>query len=564
MMNAKTKVCCILLALLTCAAAAGFSVGSTYARYENAVSYSTVLEASSPEMESSCLAMMGEAPVTVLMGELPVEGAGSLQVLFSVKSAADAERSLIWTVKDPNYAGYVTVTAVCEGTILSATETIALKANEEKTVTLTVTPTATAKTQAHGEINIDIGVTVGSLQGTFRVVLPKVEESSGTASGSASQSGSTNSPGAGEDAESPVEPEDSAGTETEEGAEEETETPEAEAFAQAFSNITPAFSGIKPMQNSTETETVNDDPETTENTESSETETSDSSVGTSSGDNQYGTGTAQIGINTVQSFDKRQLVPVTLSGTETADSVRLGFYNETMTAFPDYTRLSFNEGKSWYVICGGYIPSFGAEEISGPVLLDFSRTNLEGTQTLTFAAEALSGGELIGEAKTAAVLSEMDICETSIFSETEMMQLSEESESEEISENEKSAIKSRILTAGESLEITFPTEWIPTEESGYSFEYSINLLTLSQDGSYTPVADRILPGAAENSGLTAIHTADAETGTHNFVVRITDNIPQAGTYIAYLKWSYQGISFYETQITFFINYSAQTVHPSES
>ena len=93
-------------------------------------------------------------------------------------------------------------------------------------------------------------------------------------------------------------------------------------------------------------------------------------------------------------------------------------------------------------------------------------------------------------------------------------------------------------------------EWLDAE-----VEYSAQMLTMTEDQTlaYVPVtlSETGLYGKYQDFDL-----------THNFVIRIGETLPQAGTYRLNLKWSYEGICFSQTQTTFFINYSvdaAQTL-----
>lgn len=587
MINTKTKIYCLLLALLICVASANFSLGNTYARYNNAVSVSTVLDAPEQEMESNCLAMRSDAPVTVLAGELPSDSS-PVKIPFKVKSSANAERTFSWSVMEAEYADYVSITVVHGGTPISSGDPIELIANEETEITITFALTTLARSEAHGEIELNIPVLFGDLYGTFRVIVPKSE---GSVSGSGSEGGSANTPETGDEnsgsegetgeTETPAEPENPGDNETGEGSE-GTETPDSDINEQAVSEDESAFYTAIPAQTDAETETGanesdsstgENDPSTEEPTTSTEepgmsTDVPDEDPSDSE-ENQFGAGGAQnwVGtentIKTVKSFDQKHKIPLMLKRTSTATAISFGIYKENnLSALPDYSRLSFDNGESWYVIINSCVPRFAVSEITGILLLDLSNANLEEEKTVVFAAEAFAGENSEGISKAEANVAQMSICETSVVSGTLEMQIAEAAETE--SSEEETARGGKILRSGESLVIDFPAEWIPEADSGYSLEYTVDLLTLSENEPRKLVRSPITTSNSENSGITTIYTADAENEIHNLVFALAKETPQAGTYAVNLKWNYQGICFYETRITFFINYSAQTVRPSES
>ena len=457
----------------------------------------------------------------------------------------------------------------------------------------------------------------GDLQGTFRVIVPKVTESSGSQSGSANspetgEGENTGSEGeTGEDIVTPIEPESPSEGETEPGTETETgdagvtgekTLPQTGITQNALSKITPSFTGInapategesaeaaadQEAEASESTET-GESTESAENTEPSEGTESEEAEGSSppevesedfSGENQYEAGSSEswlgseLKIETVKIFGQKQKLPAKLTRTSGTTAIKLGLDNGgTLAAFPDYTRFSFDNGASWYISSNGYIPLFAASEITGSLLLDFSNANLSEASSFVLAVEAFSGETSVGYSKTETAFAAMEPYKTAVLSESLPMQLAEESEAEAESETEAeteeppvSEQKSRILAAGESLEITFPAEWISQNGSGYSLEYTVDFLTLSINEPKELVYSRVIPSDEANSGISAIYTADAESKIHNLVIKAEETLtPLAGTYVVDLKWNYEGICFYETKITFFINYSAQTAFPSGS
>lgn len=529
----KVKVCCLLLVLMICAAGMKFSVGEAFARYDNTISYSTVLGAPSPEMESNCLARMDEPAVTVLPGEVSMGVGSPLQITFWVKSAADAKRMVVFSARETELAGYINATLASGGEILGSGDYIELKAGEKTEITLTVTPTSAARGYAHDEMEINIALTLGDLCGTFRVIVPKVTESEAGAGSS----------GLDETDES----ENSDGTVLPESVGESMDASKADSAYSISQNSTAADEGSENEEETAEDETE----ENTGNSASSQSAYSEAAIGDT------------LEIKTVQSFDIRQKLPIILTVSGETTHVSFGVENSgELAAFPDFTGYSLDGGESYYVSYGGYVPVFEVGEISDCLLIDFSNAGIGEAEYVCPAVKGFSGSEAEGFRKAEVSVESWSFFETTVFSESVQIQM-QTGEGSEASANadEMISAENRIITSGESIAIIFPVEWA---SSGYSFEYTVDFLALSYDESKTPIYSEVMPKNAANSGLSAIYTADYSGGTHNLVISALEENPPAGTYRVNLEWKYEEISFYESEITFFINYSSRTDYHSGS
>lgn len=503
----RKMLCWLLLLALFCCECIAMSVGRAYAHYDTTVVASTIVEPMPYGITSDCMVKAGDPSLTVLVGELDISKStandASKKVSFWLKSCgADAVGELLWSVEEPEkYLQYVQITMQIDGVTIDPGEKIDLLRDVPMSFDMTIAPTAIAMDTVHEEMKINVLVTWGSeMWGTFQVIIPEKEQP----------------------AEPPVTPEGENGNPT----------------------------GEQPTAPTVPLSVFSVPDETTEPTDPPETEPVPEDH--------------PIQLKTISRFDPAQQLPVKITISEDITSVQLGLEvtdgEETrFEPFPDNTMLSLNNGKGYYMLYDGYIAEFDPQELeledptSIPVLLDFRQTDLEEDDTLVLAMKAYAGADLQASRRAETTADARKTCLTLVHpldAETWDVVFTEGDTRESAAEAEKFGWRSGILTYDNALEFVFPMEWLDAE-----VEYSAQMLTMTEDQTlaYVPVtlSETGLYGKYQDFDL-----------THNFVIRIGETLPQAGTYRLNLKWSYEGICFSQTQTTFFINYSvdaAQTL-----
>lgn len=505
-MTKKRKMLCWLLLLaILYAECFTMAIGQTYARYDTTVTANTIIESRPYGMTSDCMVKAGEPSLTVLAGTLDKEK----DVSFWLKSnGSDAVGELLWSVSNPEHLQYVQISMKIDDTVIEPGEKIDLLRDIPMAFTLTIAPTAIAQTAEHEEVKIHVVVTWGNeMWGTFQVILPEVikeEKPEEDPENIVPENGNENTEPE-EDPESAIPESGEQNT----ASEDETNTQESPAV----------FS----MQ---EENAENDPAPIEENT---------------------------IHMETLSRFNPSQALPVKIQVGSDITSVRLGLQKtvEEQTEFkpfPDYTMFSLNNGQSYYMLYDGQSTEIVLQDTTSiPVLLDFSRTDLEEDDTFVLAMEAYSGENLKKTCTAEVKPNARESCLALVHpvdSETKAVQYTLGDTRESAAKAREFGWPSRTISKDTALEITLPMEWLNAE-----VEYSVEFLTMTeaQTLSYIPV---ILSA----TGLQGKYV-DYDL-THNFVFQIGENPPQAGTYRLTMKWSFEDICFAKTQTTFFINYSA--------
>ena len=498
----RRMFCWLLLLALFCSELAV----PAHARYDSTVAASTVLAPRAYGMTSNCMVKAGDPSLTVLMGQLD----GPKKVSFWLKSnGSDAVGELLWSVSNPDHLQYVQITMQIDTVTVDPGEKIDLLQDVPMSFDMTIAPTAIARTSEHEELKIHVVVTWGdAMWGTFQVILPEVKKE---------------------------EPEEEP--ETPEG----TQQPVAGISVSTSESETTGEQATQPTLPSIIPTLPAESTESTESTEPTEPEV------VSPDD--------PIQLKTISRFDPAQALPVKATVSEDVTSIRLGLEvtegEETkFEPFPDYTMFSLNQGESYYMLYDGYITEFTMQDASSlSVLLDFSHTDLEEGDTLVLAMETYAGDDLITtrRAETAADARESSLTLVHpVNDETQAVAFSEGDTRESAAEAGEFGWRSGILSRNNALEFVLPMEWLDAE-----LEYSVELLTMTEEQTleYVPVtlSETGLYGKYQDFDL-----------THNLVLRIGEQPPQAGTYRLNMNWSYEGICFAKTQTTFFINYSAYT------
>lgn len=214
-----------------------------------------------------------------------------------------------------------------------------------------------------------------------------------------------------------------------------------------------------------------------------------------------------VQLKTVESFHPDTPIPFILTG-EAATQAQLRMASDM--PFPEGTRYSLDSGGSWYRLCR-------EEKIQVdlpankpvPVLLDISQTALAQEPTVTVITD--------------------DSAVTLMADPTPVFECS-----------------SRILSANTPMEISITEAW-----QDCRLDYRVEMLAAG-DAQTDAVPVEL---SEESLSLTQYRE---ETGS-GLILRTGKLLPQPGTYRLYLQWSFDGLCFRQSEITFFINYTEQTV-----
>lgn len=530
MTNKRRMLCWLLLLVLLLCQAFSLSVGEAYARYDSTVAANTIMEPRSSGVTSNCMVRAGEPSLTVLLGRLDEPK----QVSFWLKSngAAAPAGELLWSVMEPEkYLDYVQITMKIDDVTVDPGVKVDLLQDAAMSFDMTVAASAIGKTVEHEELKINVIVTWGDeMWGTFQVILPEVLP---------------------EEKETPTEPDSGEGSPETPPAEENGDTSTGETAETAMSEKEKTsreiLAALLEEQNGAEGDTTEPvettDPEGTTEPTLPAVDPND-----------------PLQLKTISRFDPAYSLPVKMTIGEDVTSIRLGqeIVEEKVTEFkplPDNTLLSLDHGKSYYMLYNGYIAEFGREDLELEdgngisVLLDFSRTDLEEADTLVLAMEAYTGSGQKTTRRAETTADAREACLSLVHpleEETEAVAFSAGDTRESAAAAAEFGWRSRTLTKNSALEFVLPMEWLDAE-----MEYSVEMLTMTEEQilEYVPVT-------VSETGL-YVKFQDFDQ-THNLVLQIGEDPPQAGTYRLNMKWSYEGICFANTQTTFFINYSAYT------
>ena len=510
----------LLLSVLLFTASLLTTVGETYARYDNTATGSSLVEHRAEGITSNCLVTDQDAPMTVLVGQVPLDG--SVKVNFWVKSSGEnTSGKLAWSVKEKEYANLLNVSVLSGLDVVDPTMDIQLLKDVEMDFNMTITPTSIARSTAHEELKIHVLVTWGEdMWGTFQVILPEVESEEETTAPVQ------------EIVEEPTET-TAETTEPTETTAETTETTETTAETTAPTETTAETTGA-----------------TTEST----TEPTTAPV-------------SDIGMATIKSFARAEALPLKVALTKDVTKVKLGLWTEktveetaedgsavqttkmVLTPFPDETQFSLNGGASYYMLTDGSIVELDLKEMTElSVLLDFSHTDLAHEEKLILAMEAWAGDTLLASRDVSSVADVTDLCQMLTHSLVQTAEETTEPTEQTQPTTAAATWESKVLNQNKYLELVLPLHWWDAD-----LEYSVDILAMTASGvpEYRPVT-------LSAGGLIAKRTNYG--GVHNLVFQIGEKLPQAGTYRVNMTWKYKDICFAKTQKTFFIDYSALTAY----
>ncbi|MBR5311236.1 MAG: hypothetical protein IKU42_08975, partial [Oscillospiraceae bacterium] len=253
------------------------------------------------------------------------------------------------------------------------------------------------------------------------------------------------------------------------------------------------------------------------------------------------------GLKSVSRIKPDGKLPVKMDLPNGTTFVRIGlFENGEISDLPEGTKISTDEGGSYYMIFGGGIAEFGLSgffitESGYSLLLDFEKAELGEREEITVAVEAFSSLGKLGDYNISV---KTDVDGTGNIKKVSAVHNMEIEESGDV-QNEGSV----LLSKGDWIKTEFPKEW--AEES--ALMCSVQILSISGDGKPVYVS-------ADESFEPSYTVDDFCVLT----IKPGEMLPAAGTYQAYIKWEFEGICFYKDRVTFFINYLSDTYSTFES
>ena len=556
----RVKIYWLLLLVLIYGASMILSAGEAQARYENTITKSMVLNyETAPGITSNCLVSEEESPVTVLLGELPLQRATTVSFWLH-SNGGTAAGNLLWEVVDDedsnghSHAEYLDITMYSGYEEIDPNTEIDLLDDVTMDISMVIRPTDIARNTEHEKLNITVLVSWGEdMWGTFQLFLPEVKlEVEETA------------------------PEENPEEEPSEGAE-EAETSEADGTAPTTGttqNQTNQASYMG-MYRADQPDTGDENIDTELPDEDSDLPSGNEGNGESEPDNREdpdlvnpdgatGEKPAQkeeplkpIRIETITRFDPAGVLPVKLVMTPDVTAIRLGIFSgeledetvsvegsvDIMEPFQNGTRFSLDGGECFYMMYKGSVVEFSVQGMTSlTLLLDLTYTDFQKDQNLTLVMETYAGEGLLETCIQKATADAQSAFQVAVL-DREDLDREEETRAAARAAYREDGI---ILDQNNALEMLLPMEWQKMD-----LEYELERLTMTDFHtlSYVPVS------MSENKW-----TVDYvnENNHHYLTLQTGNTLPQAGTYRLILNWTYEGICYTQTQTTFFINYSAQT------
>lgn len=236
-----------------------------------------------------------------------------------------------------------------------------------------------------------------------------------------------------------------------------------------------------------------------------------------------------IQLSTLGSSPSGAALPVKVGVVEGIEQIQLGTGSNGETgisAFPAYTRYSLDGGESDYMLYRAGLITLEADAAQpAAVLLELPAAAQAEDREVVLTAQAFANQSLIGSASVSTKVTMEQLCQ----------------------------IRSPILSQKSPLEMVLPGGW----KDGM-LEYAIEMLSnVSADGEVPEQTYVKVDLTGEKPGLVVTYSADPENGeaAHMLKIQTGETLPTPGTYRVNMKWTYEGICFEQTQITFFVNYS---------
>ena len=251
-----------------------------------------------------------------------------------------------------------------------------------------------------------------------------------------------------------------------------------------------------------------------------------------------------VELQTVAGFASSEPMPVWINWVAGVDCIELTMGSgETSRNFPAFTRYTLDSGTetcNYLLYFESAITFETGDAASASLTLDFSQAQSVAAVDQILEAKAYNGQWLAG---TVTLNAGPDM-------------------------GTYYQMESSVLSKDSPLVIALPRNWVNEVAEGeeqpaaedYILDYSIEMLlpTAGWDpeaGSSAQKIDAQYVSMGEESGLIVEHTATEQA--HTLTIRLGETLIPAGTYRVNMNWIYKEICFEQTQITFFINYSAQ-------
>ena len=444
----------LLLSVLLFTGSLLSTVTESQARYVGTAASNTLLEYTSADITSDCLVTGQDAPMTVLVGQIPMDR--STPVTFWVKSSGDAASGkLAWAVKESEYAEYLNLSVMSGMDPVDSSMDIELLKDVEMAFTLNISPSPIARTTPHGPLKIHVLVTWGNdMWGTFQVLLPAVAGDPDETTAAAET--------AAEIVETTAETTESteATTETTAPAEQETPADIGMATLRSFAQAEPLPLKIALTRDVTK---------------------------------------VKLGL-----WVEETLKETAEDGTVTET------VNTVLSPFPDNTRFSLNGGESYYMLTDGCVVELDLASMTElSVLLDFSHAKLSQEEKLTLAMEAWAGETLLASRDASTVPDVVDLWQ--MLTHSQAAETTGEGETEEPTEPSSAATgwESKVLNRNNYLELVLPLHWWEAD-----LEYTVDILTLTEAGSpeYRPVSLSESGLTAKRTNYGGVHNLEFRIG----------------------------------------------------
>lgn len=619
----RIKVYWLLLLVLIFTASVLMSIGESQARYENTVLARTVVESGGTGVTSNCLVTENDAPLTILVGQIPLYN--TTKVSFWLRSAdAAASGKLAWSVSDEDHADYLNISMLSGNETIEPNAEIELLKDVYMDITMTLTPTETARSTVHEAMKINILVTWGEeMWGTFQVILPAVQGESGDETESSGEQGNTSedpelisSDNNGEPDEEEKESEEGGSdgenpqsTDTASSAESPAETGNAEIVEEEATAETVTESTTEPAtEASTESTTEAATEATTESTtESTTEETTEPSVEeTTEATTEPSTEPptepetepatepeeeeepkTPIRLETITRFDPAEKLPVKVVLTEDVTSIRLGLWveEEVKTEETEETE-ELEEWEEWEEP-DETEESEETEPVETVLVLkpfpDYTKFSLNQGESYYMMYDGyIAEFSLQGTTALSVLLdfshTELDESEKlmlgmEVYAEDELLTTCQVNTTPDAREAFQT-VSHTLLQQAALVETESTTTQAETGDDWENrilnlenvLEFTLPMEWLDAELEYSVE----MLTMTENQTLEYVPVTLSAQGlyakytdydlTHNLVLQIGETLPQAGTYRLNMKWSYEGICYAHTQTTFFINYSAHTTY----
>ena len=596
--NKRIKTYWLILLLVLMSVNLVLSFEPTQAHYLNTAVWNTVVEAEENAVMSKFLSKVSDAPLTVLVGEIPME---KFLLEFNLDCSRDVTGSLTWSVDHPEY---VDVFMSIGDMSLVPNSEIQLEMGEHD-VTMHLIPTNYARNTVHDALDINVSVNwADSLQGKFRVTLPAVTEADLAGNSTTTpdkpttdtddstttpdnSTTDTDEPGTNPDKPTTDTDEPTTGTD-DPSTDGDSDTPsngEAEAISYVQTNVSENSANSILAQSQAKKARSNPLVLHLEATPLSVNQ-----LGTTATKTAAVTETKPTERMTVMRLNSTVSTPTEPTPTETpTEPTPTEAPTEPASTEPAKPTTGENEASQFRLETidgfnmGGKIPVklYLTEDIT-QAYLGMGQTSDTGVTVLPFpeyTCYSLDNGEsyymlytdkvntielIPGGSKEITVL--LDLSRLELFDKEELTLAADGYDGTTLAQSASAKtilkedpffqIDSQFLTQESQATITLNENW-----KNYTFEYKVQMLTGEtavdpEEATEETTEETTMP---EYVDVDASSWSSLTTNEENYKItlQIKDVLPQAGTYRVLMSWSKDDVCFAEAQTTFFINYSVQ-------